>query len=263
MDSGLTIDSTRDGRVLLLTLDRPDTRNALNEAGITQLTHAFASVARDPNVRAVVLTGAGEMFCSGTDIAWIESLASGAADSDARLFGNLLSQIRSCPKPVLAKINGPAIGAGAGIVAATDVAIAQTSATFSFPAVHLGIVPAAIAPFLSEAMGPRVARHLLLTGETISAERAQHLGLVQATGIGADVDAITDQMLTQICNAGPSAIQETKALLNTISGAAPDAGLINKAAKLSARVRRRSEAREGLRAYVEGREPSWRALSDP
>lgn len=248
---------SEDGTLLRLEINRPQAKNALDETLIKDLTQDIVSAARDPNLRAVILTGSGDAFCAGTDIEWMEALALGNSDNDTRRLANLLYQIWSCPVPVIARINGIAFGAGVGLAAAADIAVASEDALFSLPAVRLGVVPAVIGPFVTEAIGIRHARRYALTGETFSAMEARRIGLVHAVCVDAHLDATIAEIIDGIKCGAPGAIRETKCAINQFGESPPSQHLLNEAAKFSARIRKGDEAAEGLRAFTENRLPAW------
>ncbi len=192
----------------------------------------------------------------------MKDLSEGAAASDVRRLSNLLFQIRGCPKPVIAKINGAASGAGVALAVACDMAVAHDEAQFSLPAVRLGNIPAVIAPFVIEAMGMHQARRYLLTGETFTALEARRLGVVHAVAAPPQLHATVDAMIDELLKGGPSAIAETKMLITRFGDLPPSERLLDAAAKESARVRRTDEAREGLAAFIEKRPPNWRRTED-
>lgn len=243
--------------VVTLRLNRPAVRNALDDAMLGALTQEIATASRRAEARVIILTGEGEAFCAGTDVSWMEQLARGQPADDARRLANLLFQIRHCPKPVVARINGAAIGAGLAVAVACDIAVADDAAMFALPAVRLGTVPAVIGPFLIAAMGVHHVRRFVLTGESFDAAEARRLGAVHAICHATQLDATVDRFVGDLLAGGPGAQRETKALLNAFGQASLSATLLAEAAKVSARVRRTDEAREGLAAYIERRRPNW------
>lgn len=255
MSDGLLIDT--DGRsVLRLTLDRSDAANALDEALIAALGAALDDAARDAGVRVVVLAGAGEDFSAGADLAMMARAA--AADdavneAGAQRFMALLSAISSSPKPVVARVQGAAIGGGAALVAAADIAVAAEDAVFALPGARLGLAPAIIFPALVAAMGPRNARRFSLTGERFDAETARRVGLVHKVAMTEQLDAALGETVDDLLAGAPAALAETKALLRKVE--AGEAGVDLAAA--FARSRASAEAREGVAAFTDKRKPSW------
>ena len=248
----------RRGGLTRLTLSRPDARNALDDAVIEALTASLAKAGRDEACRAVVLDAEGMVFCAGTDVAWMELAARGRGSDDLYRLGALLQALRACPRPVIARVQGPAIGAGAALVACADVAVCADDAFFQLPAVRLGTVPAVIGPYVIEAIGLRQAKRYLLTGEVIDAQTALRLGLVHEVCPEEALDAGVAKVASAILKGGPLAVRESKTLLATRGHEPPSSGLLREAATKSTEVRRSPEGREGLAAYVERREPRWR-----
>ena len=253
----------RDPRgIATLTLDRPEAKNALSAALVTRLTDALASLAGDATVRAVVLTGAGGVFCSGADIG--EMRAAGAAapgqnEADSRRFAQMLETLERQPQPTVAAVNGAAFGGAVGLVAACDIAIAAPGARFALSEVRLGLVPAMISPYVLRAIGTRQARRWCLTGEAMDAQTAQGIGLVHAVaGDGGLPDAL-DALLGALLAGAPGAQAEIKRLIRHATGRseAADAAMLADTARWIARVRAGAEAREGLTAFLERRKPGW------
>lgn len=245
------------GQALELTLDRPAVRNALDEELVSGLTEALHGAARDPAVRAVVLTGAGTVFCAGADIAWLERLAAGGEEAnqqDALAAADLYLTIAECPKPVVARVNGPARGGGVGLVAACDVAIAVPEAHFAFSEVRLGMIPAVISPHVIARMGSARTRRLFLTGETFTAEQALAWGLVDR--VSTDLDGVVREVVEMLVAGGPAALAAVKELVAALGGRSA-AELRAICAERLARVRSGTEARQGFSAFLAKRRPPW------
>src|SRR5438552_4778413 len=195
----------RDGDVLRITLDRPDVRNAFDAALIQELAEAFVDVGR---TRAVVLAGEGASFSAGADVDWMRSSVDLSFDenvADANALRRMLEAIDRCPAPVIVRVQGHALGGGAGLVAAADIAIASTDAQFAFSEVKLGIIPAVISPFALAKIGPGAARRYFLTGERFDAETALRIGLVHE--IADDLDAAVEHVVAELLSAGPQAVR--------------------------------------------------------
>ena len=241
-----------DGPVLRITLTRPERRNAFDAALIAALTEAFADVG---DARAVVLAGEGQSFCAGADIDWQRSAVDLSYDenvADALRLYRMLAAIDACPAPVVARVQGYALGGGSGLVCCTDVAVAAEDAVFGFSEVKLGIVPAVISPFVFPRIGTAQARRLFLTGERFDAATALRIGLVhELTG---DLDAVVERVVDELLSAGPEATRAAKRLIRE-----RPAG--EQAAHLAAGLRTGAEGQEGLRAFLEKRPPAWRSES--
>ncbi len=244
--------------VATLTLNRPDVRNALDEELMRELTEHVVTFSRSQDVRLIVITGSEDAFSAGTDISWMEEMATDQPSVDARRLGNLLWQVRCCPKPTIARVNGAAIGAGLALAVACDISVSDDEAQFSLPAVRLGTLPAVLAPFMLDAVSPSVLRRYVLTGETFSADEARRVGFIHATCLGAQLDATVARFIDDLLMGGPLAQKEMKMLLNAYAHEPFNTGLIEGAAKISARIRKQNEARDGLAAYIEKRDHDWK-----
>ena len=239
----------RDGHVLRVTLARPDRRNAFDAALIAELAEAFVDVGR---ARAVVLAGDGPSFSAGADVDWMRSssdLSYEANVADANALRAMLEAIDGCQAPVVARVQGHALGGGAGLVAAADVAVAGSDAVFAFSEVKLGVVPAVISPFALARIGPGQARRYFVTGERFDAETALRIGLVHE--VADDLDAAVDRIVGELLSAGPLAARWAKRLVRE----RPDGP---ETARWIAERRASEEGQEGLRAFLEKRHPAWR-----
>jgi len=259
--SETTLQESRDGGVVTLTLDRPDRHNAFDDALIAALTAALERAAAAGDVRAVVLRGAGRSFSAGADLAWMRRMADYTAEEnhrDAEALGRLMHILDALPVPTVAVVQGAAIGGGVGLVACCDVALASQAAVFALSEVRLGLVPAVISPFVVRAMGARAARRYFLTGERFDAATAVRLGLVHAC---VPPDALEDAaagVLDALADGGPAAQRSAKRLISDVAGRTP-ADCLDETARLIAEVRASPEGREGLGAFLDKRRPSWRA----
>lgn len=241
--------SDRDGDLLRITLARPERRNALDAELIAVLTDAFADVG---DARAVVLAADGESFCAGADIDWMRSSVDLSFDdnvADAMRLRALLDAIDGCPAPVLARVQGHALGGGAGLVACCDIAVAEPHAQLAFSEVKLGIVPAVISPFALARIGPGNARRYFVTGERFDAETALRIGLVHE--VAPDLDEALERIVDELRTAGPTAARAAKRLARRPHAA-------DETAEIIAEHRAGAEGQEGLRAFLEKRPPSWR-----
>ena len=250
----------RGNEVVTVSLARPDARNALNAGLIGELTRCMEELAGDDGVRVVVLTGEGDFFCAGADVGYMRDTANFSYEEnmeDARELAAMFRAVEECPKPVVARVRGAAIGGGVGLVAASDVGVAEDGTIFAFSEVRLGISPATIAPFVLRKIGPSHTRALFLTGERFDVQRAQAIGLVHEVASEGDLDAAVREKVEGLLAGGPGALAATKALLRELRDAAP-----GKATEVMARriaeLRTGEEGQEGLGAFLEKREPAWR-----
>jgi enoyl-CoA hydratase/carnithine racemase len=238
----------RDGPVLRVTLAKPERRNAFDAALIAALHEAFTDVG---DARLVLLSGEGESFCAGADVEWQRSAIDLSFDENVedamRLFA-MLKAIDDCPAPVVARIQGYALGGGSGLAAAVDIAIAAEDAVFGFTEVKLGIVPAVISPFVLPKIGGGAARRYFLTGERFGAETALRIGLVHE--LAPDLDGAVERVVAELLSAGPAAVREAKRLVR----ARPQG---EETAQWAARMRASDEGQDGLRAFLERRKASW------
>jgi methylglutaconyl-CoA hydratase len=243
------IRSERDGDVLRITLARPDRRNAFDSALIAELAEAFVDVGRS---RAVVLAGDGLSFCAGADVDWMRASAQLSYDenvADANAMRQMFEAIDRCPAPVVVRVQGHALGGGAGLVAAADIAIAAPTTLFAFSEVKLGIIPAVISPFALAKIGAGNARRYFVTGERFDAATALRIGLVSE--VADDLDAAVERAVGELLSAGPQAARWAKRLVRE----RPDGA---ETARWIAERRTSQEGQEGLAAFLDKRKPGWR-----
>jgi methylglutaconyl-CoA hydratase len=251
----------RDAAVGRVTLDRPQLHNAFDEALIQGIADAFNELGEDAAVRVVLLTGAGRSFSAGADLNWMKRASTYDDDrnrEDARTLELMLRTIDECPKPVVAMVNGAAIGGGVGLVAACDIAIAAEGAQFATSEVRLGILPAVIAPFVMRAIGPREARRWFLTAERFGAEEARRIGLVHEVVPAERLEERTAAMVAELLKGGPEALREAKRLVQLVE-MMPQGGSIRAEATIGMIAERRAsaEGKEGIAAFLEKRRPAW------
>ncbi len=249
-----------DGAVATVTLARPDSHNALNAALIEELTRCFEELAEDEETRVVVLAGEGRSFCAGADIGYMRETADFSYEEnleDARRLAMMYWTIDECPKPLVARVHGAAMGGGAGLAAVADVVVADAETRFAFSEVRLGIAPASISPFVVRKVGASHARSLFATGERFDAERAREMGLVHQVVSSDRLDEAVNEKVGELLQGGPVAQATMKALLHRLETTEP-----MEAPGLTARViselRTGEEGQEGLSAFLERREPRWR-----
>jgi methylglutaconyl-CoA hydratase len=238
----------RDDDVLRVTLARPETRNAFDAALIAELAEAFVDVG---TTRAVVLRGEGLSFCAGADIDWMRASVDLTVEenvADANALRRMLEAIDGCPAPVVSAVHGHALGGGVGLVACSDIVVAEARTVFAFSEVKLGIVPAVISPFALRRIGEGAARRYFVTGERFDAETALRIGLVHE--VTADLDAALASILAELRSAGPRAARHAKRLVLE----RPDGA---ETARRIAERRASAEGQEGLSAFLERRRPEW------
>jgi methylglutaconyl-CoA hydratase len=240
----------RAGEILRVTMAKAERRNAFDASLIAELTDAFTDVG---DARAVVLAGDGPSFSAGADVDWMRSSVELAYDenvADALRLRTMLEAIDSCPAPVVARVQGHALGGGCGLVACCDVVLAAPDAQFAFSEVKLGIVPAVISPFALAKIGSSAARRYFVTGERFSAAVALRIGLVHE--VTDELDAAVEAVVAELLAAGPQATRAAKELARSTHTALETAELI-------AAHRTSPEGQEGLRAFLEKRTPTWPA----
>ena len=254
------IDVSTDSRgVTTLALDRPERHNALDAALIAELRATLDAVRG--GTRVLVLTGRGKSFCAGADLGWMRAsvaLSDEANREDARALSETLRALDEFPLPTIARVQGAAIGGGAGLVACCDVAVAGDAARFAFSEVRLGLIPATISPFVVRAIGARESRRLFLTAARFDALEAYRVGLVHDVCSAASLDERVEAQVDALLAGGPVAQGAAKRLVADVAGRAVDDALREDAVRRLAKVRAGDEAQEGLGAFLEGREPAWR-----
>lgn len=247
--------------VAVVTLNRPDKRNAFDELMIANLAEHFETLKGAEHVRVVFLRGAGETFCAGADIDWMRrggERSQAENEADALTLARMLRHLYELPQLTIALAHGAAMGGGAGLLAACDVAIAVKSTKMRFSEVRLGLTPATIAPFVVEAVGPRHARALFASGEGFDAAYAEKIGLVQyVVDSEADMRPLMDQLSALALAAAPGAVADAKALVRYVTGHKIDDALSKETAKRIAARRASAEGKEGLAAFLEKRKPEW------
>lgn len=250
-----------DGPVATVTLERPDKRNALGPDQLRELGETMTELGQDPSVRVIVLGGAGSAFSAGADLEWMR--ASADMPPELNEAGTVAMQaayeaVDTCPKAVVARVHGPAIGGGAGLVACADVAIASEAARFGFAESRLGLVPAVVSPYVLRKIGPGHARALFTTGRMFGADEAYRIGLVHRVVADGALDAAVSDTVRDLLAAGPEAIAACKRLVReaTTSLALPDLPERIAAARAS------SEGVQGVAAFLAKEEPPWRRSDD-
>jgi methylglutaconyl-CoA hydratase len=245
---------TTDGPVGLITLNRPDKRNALSREVIAGLKAAFAELAAEQDIRVIVLTGAGRDFCAGADLAQLEQLAAGsdAMDNleDAQALGELFIRMRRAPKPIIAAVRGNAIAGGAGLAGACDIVLADEDAVFGYPEVHLGFVPAMVMALLRRAVGEKVAFELVARGHRIDADEAWRFGLVNCVFESDSFVTEVEHYAREMAQRSASAIALTKRLLYGMDGLSFEEA-IARGAEVNALARSTEDCRTGVRRFLE------------
>lgn len=259
--SDVLLVTRRDG-IARVTLARPEVRNAFNATLIAELRATFEDLSTEPatELRAVVLAGEGRTFCAGADVDWMRAAVTlGVEDNerDAAAMQAMFAAIDACPAPVIARIQGAALGGGMGLCAVSDIVVATADATFGFTETRLGIIPAVISTFVMPRIGPSHARALFVTGQRFDADRALRIGLVhEVVPDERALEARVAELVAEIKRAGPEAARAAKALVAELGQLSP-AEARAEAVRRIARQRTSPEGQEGLRAFIEKRDPDW------
>ncbi|HZN16909.1 MAG TPA: enoyl-CoA hydratase-related protein [Micromonosporaceae bacterium] len=247
--------------VATLTLDSPRNRNALSGALLAQLLAALTAVTSDDAVRVIVLTHTGPVFCSGADLKETAAAVASGQLPAARL-GDVLVTLVECPKPVVARVAGPARAGGIGLVAAADIAVCAYQATFGFSEVRLGVIPAVISATVLPRLAPRAAAELFLTGETFDGARAAQIGLVTAAVPAQELDTEVERYCAALVRGAPGALAGAKQLLRRRPAGDLRAELAA-LTELSTGYFRSGEGREGIAAFWEKRDAAWVPRAEP
>ena len=255
-----TLALRRDGPVATVWLDRPQVHNAFDETLIAELSDVLRVLDVDATVRAVVLAGRGSSFCAGADLQWMRRMAAyDRAENvrDAAGLAQMLNLLHRLSKPTVARVHGPALAGGTGLVAACDIALATPAASFGTTEVRLGLIPATIAPYVIRAIGARAAQRYFLTGERFGSEQALKLGLIHGICAPELLDEHIGEVLRGVLAGAPGAQSGCKRLVAGIPHLPLDAALISATSEQTADARSSPEAREGIDAFFSRRKPSW------
>lgn len=251
-------DTDRRG-VATVTLNRPDVHNAFNEDVIARLSEIFDELARQDGLRAVVLTGRGRSFCAGADLKWMTMMAGYSYEEnldDAKRMAAMFDRLNTLPVPTIARVQGSAFAGGLGLISACDIAVAADHAKFAVTEVRIGLIAAAISPYLIAAIGAGAARRYFQTAERFDAAEAKRLGLLHETVPADDLDEAVDGIVTEILRNAPESLAACKTLIRETAGPVTEA-LRNETATRIAHLRSEPEAREGIAAFFEKRKPAW------
>jgi methylglutaconyl-CoA hydratase len=255
----ISVDFTFDNRIATVTLRRPEVHNAFNAQVVAELTAAFTALSVDERLHGVMLTGDGPSFSAGADIHSMKETATFTKEqnlADALRLADLLQTIYTLPCPVVARVNGLAMGGGVGLIAACDIAVAVENTRFAFSEVKLGIAPAVISPYVIRKIGEANARALFVTGERFSADRALAIGLIHNVVAREQLDEAIQKIVDELLSGSPAAIRASKALALNVGKMSYEQAR-NYTAETIASLRVSPEGQEGLRAFLEKRRPIW------
>jgi methylglutaconyl-CoA hydratase len=243
-------------------LNRPEVRNAFNDAVIAELQQAFTRLAQDDTLRVIVLGGHGKAFCAGADLTWMRAMADydwQRNRADAQALADMLWTIYRCPVPVLGRIHGDCYAGGLGLAAVCDVLIAAEGMHFCLSEARLGLLPATIGPYVVRALGEQASRRYFVTAERFSAAQALALGFVHEVVPAEVLDARVAEIVATLVANGPGALRACKRLVQDVAGQPIDEALRAETASRIADIRASVEGREGVSAFLNKREPAWRA----
>ncbi len=259
MSASLQLSMRRAGVAQVL-MNRPEVFNAFDEQMIGDLDAAFEKLSADPAVRVIVLAGEGKHFSAGADLQWMQRASKAGHEwnlNDARRFADMLARIGSCPKPTLARVQGAALGGGVGLVCACDMAICDSTASFSVSEARFGILPAVIGPYVTNAVGKRHAKRMALSTARIGSEEARLIGLVHQSVKPDELDTAVDAFAKELLIGGPIAQHEIKTLFAQLQVGQITPEVRELTAQTIARVRSTPEAREGFEAFLGKRTAAW------
>ena len=254
------LEVTRQDGVARVTLNRPQLRNAFDDALIGKLSQAFTELAVDRSVRVIVLAGNGPAFCAGADLNWMKRMAGYSYEenlADAKGLADMLAALDRLPKPTIARVHGPVFAGGTGLVAACDIAVGTPEAKFCLSEAKLGLSPATISPYVIRAMGERLARRYFLTAEVFDAQEAYRIGMLSLLVPAGELDAAVAELVKHLLAGGPESHAKIKALIRDVAGRRPDDAVAAETAKRIAEIRGSAEGREGIAAFLEKRKASW------
>jgi methylglutaconyl-CoA hydratase len=250
------------GKVATIWMNRPDMHNAFDEILIAELTAACIALDDDQDVRVVVLAGRGKSFSAGADLNWMKRAANNGVDdnlNDARALARMLRVLAEMKKPTIARVQGAALGGGTGLTAACDIAVASTKAFFATSEVKFGIIPSAISPYVVRAIGARQAYRYFQSAERIDAARARELGLVHETVEPEQLDAKVQEIVAALIAGGPLAQSAAKDLIRAVDNQPINDNVVEDTAHRIARLRATPEAKDGIAAFLDKRQPGWLA----
>jgi methylglutaconyl-CoA hydratase len=249
------------GGVARLTLDRPEIRNAFDDALIAALSRALRELDADERVRAVVIAGNGPAFCAGGDLNWMKRMSGYTYEqnvADAQGLAGMLQTLDRMSKPTIARVHGPVYAGGIGLVAACDIAVGVPQAKFCLSEAKIGLSPATISPYVVRAMGERMARRYFLSAEVFDGIEAHRIGLLSHVSASENLDAEIDEILKNLLAGGPQALAKIKDLIRAVASGQVDDAMVADTAKRIAEIRATPEGKEGVASFLEKRKPAWK-----
>ncbi len=247
--------------IVHIKLDRPEVHNAFNDELIDGLIHLFEEeINPDSSIRLVTLSGVGKSFCAGADLNWMKKMVDYSEEEnkeDSLLLNKMFETMDSCPHPMLAKVQGAALGGGVGLVAVCDYAISEKNTVFGFTEVQLGLIPAVISPYIMSKIGAANCRAYFLSGSKFNAERAMQLNLIHEVVEFNDLDSRFEKLCFEFLKAAPAASKIAKLLIGENLRASSWTDLIDTTTSLIAERRISKEGQEGMKSLLEKRKPLW------
>lgn len=257
-----TIEFSVSENIAFIRLNRPEVRNAFNDTMIEEFTEILDDLASNKDdIRGVVITGNGKVFSAGADLNWMKSMINYTHDEnvqDSKQLYQLFEKIYNLQIPVITLVHGASIGGANGIVAASDIVLAENETQFRFSEVKIGLVPATIAPFVTHRTGNHAAKYYMLTGKKFMAKDALRIGLLDSAGTKESIDTELDLLIKEFQKNSPEAVRETKKLLNTIDQQNFDASIKYLSIETISNARISKDGQEGMSAFLEKRDPYWK-----
>jgi methylglutaconyl-CoA hydratase len=241
-------------------LNRPDVRNAFNDAVIAELTAAFQTLSKDNDLRAIVLGAHGKAFCAGADLNWMRTMSGYSWDenfADAQKLADMLWTLDQCPVPIVGRVQGDCYAGGMGLASVCDVLVASDNVTFCLSEARLGLLPGTISPYVVRAMGTQAAKRYMVTAERFSAAQAHAMGMVHEVCTLDALDAKVADIVNTLCGNGPAALRACKRLVQDVTDKRIDAALRAETARRIADIRASDEGKEGLQSFLQKRPAQW------
>ena len=241
-------------------LNRPDVRNAFNDAVIAELTEAFTQLGQDSNLRAIVLGAHGKAFCAGADLNWMRAMSGYSWEenrADAQKLADMLWTLDQCPVPIVGRVQGDCYAGGMGLASVCDVLISSDNVTFCLSEARLGLLPGTISPYVVRAMGAQAAKRYMVTAERFSAAQAHAMGMVHELSTPDTLDAKVAEIVASLCGNGPQALRACKRLVQDLTDQAIDEALRQETARRIADIRASDEGKEGLQSFLQKRPAQW------
>ena len=241
-------------------LNRPDVRNAFNDAVIAELTVAFQTLSKDNDLRTIVLGAHGKAFCAGADLNWMRTMSGYSWEenrADAQKLADMLWTLDQCPVPIVGRVQGDCYAGGMGLAAVCDVLVASDNVTFCLSEARLGLLPGTISPYVIRAMGAQAAKRYMVTAERFSATQAHLIGMVHELCTPETLDAKVAEIVNTLCGNGPQALRACKQLVQYVAGKPIDEALRIETARRIADIRASDEGKEGLQSFLQKRPAQW------